>query len=102
MTQCSRRGFLKTGLAAGAWAGTGSLPLRAAGGTATDWVTHGKIRRESDAAGLLARERSAARCSAILARTGSPAWFVTLTTGAFASMRHLRRMPKCIRCWAWL
>src|ERR1700691_2815181 len=42
MTQCSRRRFLKTGLAAGALAGTGSLPLRAAGGTATDWVTLGK------------------------------------------------------------
>lgn len=42
MTQCSRRRFLKTGLAAGVLAGTGSLPLRAAGGTATDWVTLGK------------------------------------------------------------
>src|SRR5213596_2262689 len=42
MTQCSRRNFLKTGLAAGVLAGTGSLPLRAARGTATDWVTLGK------------------------------------------------------------
>ena len=42
MTQCSRRNFLKTGLAAGVLSGTGSLPLRAAGGTATDWVTLGK------------------------------------------------------------
>src|SRR3982074_282017 len=42
MTQCSRRDFLKTGLAAGVLAGTGSLPLRAARGTATDWVTLGK------------------------------------------------------------
>src|SRR3954470_23815996 len=39
---CSRRSFLKTGLAAGVLAGTGSLPLRAARGTATDWVTLGK------------------------------------------------------------
>src|SRR4051794_25801047 len=39
---CSRRGFLKTGFAAGALAATGSLPLRAARGTATDWVTLGK------------------------------------------------------------
>src|SRR3954470_12236094 len=38
---CSRRGFLKTGLVAGALAATGSLPLRAAG-KATDWVTLGK------------------------------------------------------------
>lgn len=42
MALCSRRNFLKTGLAAGALAGTGSLPLRAARGAATDWVTLGK------------------------------------------------------------
>jgi len=42
MADCSRRNFLKTGLAAGVFAGTGSLPLRAARGTATDWVTLGK------------------------------------------------------------
>ena len=42
MSHCSRRSFLKTGLAAGVLAGTGSLSLRAARGTATDWVTLGK------------------------------------------------------------
>ena len=42
MPLCSRRNFLKTGLAAGVLAGTGGLPLRAARGTATDWVTLGK------------------------------------------------------------
>src|ERR1700722_19483945 len=42
MAQCSRRNFLKAGLAAGVLAGTGSLPLRAARGSATDWVTLGK------------------------------------------------------------
>src|SRR5215469_17652952 len=42
MSICSRRNFLKTGLAAGALAGIGRLPLRAARGTATDWVTLGK------------------------------------------------------------
>jgi aryl-alcohol dehydrogenase-like predicted oxidoreductase len=42
MAHCSRRNFLKTGLAAGVLAGTGSLPVRAARGTATDWVTLGK------------------------------------------------------------
>ena len=42
MTPCSRRRFLKTGLATGVMAGTGTLPLRAARGTATDWVTLGK------------------------------------------------------------
>src|SRR6202140_4138677 len=42
MAYCSRRNFLKTGLAAGVLAGTGNLPLRAAGGSATDWVTLGK------------------------------------------------------------
>src|SRR5450432_3549003 len=41
MAYCSRRNFLKTGLAAGVLAGTGGLPLRAARGTATDWVTLG-------------------------------------------------------------
>ena len=42
MAYCSRRNFLKTGLAAGAIAGGGTLPFYAAGGTATDWVTLGK------------------------------------------------------------
>ena len=42
MTQCSRRNFLKTGLAAGALVGTGSKQLQAAQRTATDWVTLGK------------------------------------------------------------
>ena len=42
MAHCSRRNFLKTGLAAGVLAGTGSVPLRASRGTATDWVTLGK------------------------------------------------------------
>ncbi len=42
MAHCSRRNFLKTGLAAGALAGTGGLTLKAAGGKATDWVTLGK------------------------------------------------------------
>jgi 1-deoxyxylulose-5-phosphate synthase len=42
MAHYSRRDFLKTGLAAGALAATGSLPLSAAAGKATDWVTLGK------------------------------------------------------------
>lgn len=42
MTFCSRRNFLKAGMAAGALAATGSLPLLAASGKATDWVTLGK------------------------------------------------------------
>jgi len=42
MTNCSRRNFLKTGLAAGALAGAGRLPVFAAGGKATDLVTLGK------------------------------------------------------------
>ena len=42
MPHCSRRNFLKTGLAAGVLAGTGNLTLRAARGSATDWVTLGK------------------------------------------------------------
>src|ERR1051326_2288425 len=42
MSHYSRRSFLKTGLAAGVLAGTGKLPLRAARGSATDWVTLGK------------------------------------------------------------
>jgi len=42
MANCSRRNFLKAGLAAGVLAGTGSLPIRAARGSATDWVTLGK------------------------------------------------------------
>src|ERR1700720_889265 len=42
MAHFSRRDFLKAGLAAGALTGTGNLSLRAAGRTATDWVTLGK------------------------------------------------------------
>ncbi|MDE3179369.1 MAG: aldo/keto reductase [Acidobacteriota bacterium] len=42
MPICSRRNFLKTGLAAAALAGAGSLPLKAAPETATGWVTLGK------------------------------------------------------------
>jgi aryl-alcohol dehydrogenase-like predicted oxidoreductase len=42
MAHFSRRDFLKTGLAAGALAATGRMPIRAAGGTATDWVTLGR------------------------------------------------------------
>jgi 1-deoxyxylulose-5-phosphate synthase len=38
----TRREFLKTGIAAGALALTGTLPLRAAGQSATDWVTLGR------------------------------------------------------------
>ncbi len=42
MAHCSRRDFLKAGLAVGAFAGGGTLPLRAARQTAKDWVTLGK------------------------------------------------------------
>ena len=42
MPQYTRREFVKSGLAAGALAITGSLPLRAERQTATDWVTLGK------------------------------------------------------------
>jgi len=42
MAHYSRRDFLKTGLAAAAMAGAGSLPLIAARETATDWVRLGR------------------------------------------------------------
>lgn len=43
MSHCSRRSFLKTGLAAATLVGAGSLPIKAAPrGAATDWVTLGK------------------------------------------------------------
>ena len=42
MAYCSRRHFLKTGFATGALVSTGGLPLLAAPGKATDWVTLGK------------------------------------------------------------
>ncbi len=42
MSRYTRREFLKTGLAAGTLAATGSLPLFATRQTATDWVTLGK------------------------------------------------------------
>jgi len=42
VSHSTRREFLKTGLAAGALALTGGVPLRAARQSATDWVTLGK------------------------------------------------------------
>jgi aryl-alcohol dehydrogenase-like predicted oxidoreductase len=42
MADCTRRGFLKTGLAAGALTMSGSLPLLARRGSATDVVTLGR------------------------------------------------------------
>jgi 1-deoxyxylulose-5-phosphate synthase len=42
MAHYTRRDFLKTGLAAAALAGAGSIPLIATRETATDWVTLGK------------------------------------------------------------
>src|ERR1700733_1052717 len=42
MAHYSRRAFIKAGLAAGAFAGAGSLSLKAERQTATDWVTLGK------------------------------------------------------------
>jgi aryl-alcohol dehydrogenase-like predicted oxidoreductase len=42
MANYSRRDFLKTGLAAAAYAGAGCFPLLAARETATDWVALGK------------------------------------------------------------
>jgi len=42
MAHYSRRDFLKTGLAAAAIAGAGSIPLKASPETASDWVTLGK------------------------------------------------------------
>jgi aryl-alcohol dehydrogenase-like predicted oxidoreductase len=42
MAHYSRRAFIKTGLAAGAFAGAGTLSLKAERQTATDWVTLGK------------------------------------------------------------
>jgi aryl-alcohol dehydrogenase-like predicted oxidoreductase len=44
MAHYSRRDFLKTGLAAAAFAGARGLPLSAARETATDWITLGKSR----------------------------------------------------------
>jgi aryl-alcohol dehydrogenase-like predicted oxidoreductase len=42
MAHCSRRNFLKSGLAAGAFVGAGNFQLKAAPQAATDWVTLGK------------------------------------------------------------
>ncbi len=42
MAHCSRRGFLKAGIAAGVMATGGGSLLRAARGSAADWVTLGK------------------------------------------------------------
>ena len=46
MSPTTRRSFLKTGLAAGALATVGNLPLAAAGRTATDKVTLGRSNTE--------------------------------------------------------
>ena len=46
MSPTTRRGFLKTSLAAGAMATVGTLPLAAAKRTATDTVTLGRSKME--------------------------------------------------------
>ena len=68
MAHCSRRNFLKTGLAAGALAGTGSLPLRAARGDSYGLGNARKIRRQGDAARV--RHRDIQRANAARTRTG--------------------------------
>src|SRR3982750_3440591 len=42
MGHCSRRNFLKTGVALAQFAGAASLPIKGATQTATDWVTLGR------------------------------------------------------------
>jgi predicted aldo/keto reductase-like oxidoreductase len=44
MADCPRRRFLKNLITAGAIAGTGAIPIQAAKGTATDWVSLGKSK----------------------------------------------------------
>ena len=68
MAHCSRRDFLKTGLAASALVGAGSLPVKAARETATDWVTLGKSGVKGDPARL--RHRNFQRPGAARIGTG--------------------------------
>ena len=100
MAHYSRRDFLKTGLAAAALAGAGSLPLRAARETATDWVTLGKsdvkVTRLAFGTGTWA-----GRCSAIWGKTNLQSWSATPTTAAFASLKPLSLTARCTGCSAW-
>ena len=99
MSNCSRRNFLKTGFAAGLLAGTGSLPLRAARGTATDWVTLGKsgvkVTRLAFGTGTFS-----GRTQRELGQETSPVWYATPTIAAFASSRLPSLTARCTRCWA--
>ena len=100
MAHFSRRDFLKTALAAGALAGTGSLPLRAAPATATDWVTLGKsgvkVTRLAFGTGTFS-----GRTQRELGQTSSRGWCAMPTTAAFASLRPRSLMARCTRCSAW-
>ena len=97
MVQVSRRRFLKTGVATGALAGVGSLPLAAERTSASDWVTLGKsnIKVTRLAFGTGTHNGAVQRSSA---RTDSRILFATPTTTASASSRPLPPTLKCTRC----
>ena len=92
MSQCSRRLFLKTGMTAGALAGTGALPLRAAPGKATDWVTLGKsgvkVTRLAFGTGTINGQVQ-----------GSTNSFATPMITGSASSNRRRLTLACSRCW---
>ncbi len=100
MSICSRRKFLKTGLAAGALAGAGRLPLKAATGEkATDWVTLGKsgvkVTRLAFGTGTM---------SGKVQRDLGQDQFTALVRHAYDSgirfFETAESMARCTRCWA--
>ena len=97
MAHYSRRYFLKTGLAAAALAGAGSIPLRAARETATDWVTLGKsgikVTRLAFGTGT-----ESGRVQRELGKSNLPGWSATLMTAEFASLRRRNLMATCTGC----
>ena len=98
MPHCSRRNFLKTGLAAGALAGIGGFPLKAlAPEKATDWVTLGKsgvkVTRLAFGTGSMS-----GKVQRDLGQD-STSWCGTAMTTACVSLKPLSLTAICTACW---
>src|SRR3954466_2419855 len=97
MGHCSRRHFLKTGVALAQFAGAASIPMKGATQTATDWVTLGntdvKVTRLA-----LEPEHIVGKYSATWASRSSRAWCATRMIVAFGSLKLRNHTARCTRC----
>ena len=99
MAHFTRREFLKTGLAAGTLAVSGSLPVSARRGSATDMVTLGrsgvKVTRLAFGTGTIN-----GRVQRDLGQEGFTRLYAMRTIAASGSSRRPSRTGRCTECWA--